>query len=192
MNFLAHLHVAKATNTSAVGNLLGDFVKGEVDGLHFNDEIKKGIRLHRAIDSFTDEHELTKSLKSELGEYRRYGGIVLDVFYDHQLASQFELFNPSPLSQFSNEVYKELVLTDEVYPQRFVKVVNSMTEMDWLTGYGDIANIHRALLGISSRLSRPVELGKTVDWYLKNIKCITKEFPTFYEELLEFARSHSK
>ena len=62
MNFLAHLHIASFTNTSFVGNFLGDFVKGDPAG-QFNAEIVQGIRLHRFVDSYTDQHQVMKSLK---------------------------------------------------------------------------------------------------------------------------------
>ena len=55
MNYLAHLHIAASTNTNFSGNFLGDFVKGNPDGL-FPREIVQGIRLHRYVDSFTDKH----------------------------------------------------------------------------------------------------------------------------------------
>ena len=80
MNYLAHLHIAKQTNTSYIGNLLGDFVKGGIQYLDFEQEIKRGIALHRAVDVYTDQHSFVSDLKRSLGSHRRYGGIVLDVF----------------------------------------------------------------------------------------------------------------
>ena len=198
MNYLAHLHIAKITNTSYVGNLLGDFVKGSVDSLVYNEDIKQGIKLHRAVDTFTDKHPFTRDLKQSLGQYRRYGGIVLDVFYDHQLALQFDNSNQSnslDLFSFSQKAYQELDLTTlmqqgYLFPERFVRVVKAMTEMDWLTGYSDIDNIERALMGISHRLKRPVDLTQILPWYETHFNEINLGFLSFYQELVSYAQEN--
>lgn len=51
MNYLAHLYLAPDDDESLLGNLMGDFVKGPLDG-RFSPGIAAGIRLHRHIDSF--------------------------------------------------------------------------------------------------------------------------------------------
>ena len=196
MNYLAHLHIAKVTQTSYVGNLLGDFVKGSVENLAYDHEIKQGVSLHRSVDSFTDKHFFTRELKQTLGEYRRYGGIVLDVFYDHQLATQFHEFDTDSLEEFSQRAYQSLdltPLTNQGYclPERFINVVNGMTAMDWLSGYQHMPNIERALIGISRRLKRPIDLTQLMPWYLDNHSEMANDFRVFYQELLDFAQSQT-
>ena len=112
MNYLAHLHLAAMTDTSPTGNLLGDFVKGQVSGLNYDDNIKQGIQLHRSIDTFTDSHSYTKSLTRELGTLRRYGGIIIDVLYDHQLAINFANFHHNSLPVFAQDCYIQLDTLD--------------------------------------------------------------------------------
>nr|MBR9810071.1 hypothetical protein [bacterium] len=60
MNFLAHFHLAQPTDGSRIGALLGDFVRGTPESLQtrFPPEVVNGIILHRAIDRFTDSHEI--------------------------------------------------------------------------------------------------------------------------------------
>ena len=62
MNYLAHLHIAEHTQTSFLGNFLGDFIKGNPEG-QFNPGVVSGIRLHRFVDSYIDGHPLIKTLK---------------------------------------------------------------------------------------------------------------------------------
>lgn len=187
MNYLAHLHLAAMTNTSPTGNLLGDFVKGQVSGLNYNDKIKQGIQLHRSIDTFTDSHLYTKSLTRQLGSLRRYGGIIIDVLYDHQLAINFAKFHHSSLPAFAQDCYIQLDTNIDHLPESYVKTVSSMKQMDWLSGYGDMDNIERALTGISRRLKRPVELIESLGWYLENQASIEQDFPEFYNDLIDFA-----
>ena len=57
MNYLAHLYLADDSPESIIGNLLGDFLKGQgTEG--YSDEIKKGIRLHKSVDTYTDSHPI--------------------------------------------------------------------------------------------------------------------------------------
>lgn len=187
MNYLAHLHLAAMTNTSPTGNLLGDFVKGQVSGLNYNDKIKQGIQLHRSIDTFTDSHSYTKSLTRDLGSLRRYGGIIIDVLYDHQLAINFDKYHHHSLPTFAQDCYIQLDTNIDHLPELYVKTVTAMKQMDWLSGYGDMDNIERALTGISRRLKRPVDLTQSLDWYLGNQDSIEQSFPEFYNDLIEYA-----
>ncbi len=59
MNFLAHAYLSFGDETILTGNLISDFVKGRAQ-YHYPPKIQKGIRLHRAIDTFTDAHPATK------------------------------------------------------------------------------------------------------------------------------------
>lgn len=100
MNFLAHLHIASVTKSSFLGNFLGDFVKGSPDGL-FSERTVQGIRLHRFVDSYTDQHALIKSCKPLFPKsLRRFSPIALDMFWDHCLAKHWLQFHANPLVDF--------------------------------------------------------------------------------------------
>ena len=158
----------------------------------FSGEVKHGIRLHRAVDSFTDQHAWVKRLKTELGPLRRYGGIIIDVLLDYHLASNFEQYHELSLSQFAQKVYPQIEINRELYPERFVRVCTAMCEMDWLSGYNNLANIERAFNGISARLSRPVDLAKSLDWHQSNAHLFQQDFEAFYLELISFARQYAR
>ena len=100
MNFLAHLHIAEHCESSALGNLLGDFVKGNPDN-QFSSEIVQGIKLHRFVDSYTDSHELVREARLMFqGKQRRFSGIALDMFWDHCLAANWHHYHQMALSKF--------------------------------------------------------------------------------------------
>lgn len=190
MNFLAHCHIAHTTNTSVLGSLLGDFAKGPVESLPYDESIKLGIALHRAVDTFTDNHNYTQTLKAQLGQWRRFGGIVLDVFYDHQLAIHFERVSDCPLEEFSQMCYRQMTPIPAASPKRFKRVIDSMTTMDWLSGYGELSNIERALQGISQRLSANVDLTACLAWYEDNQAAFSQLFLTFYRELVIYSQEY--
>src|SRR3954464_15580437 len=86
MNYLAHLYLSAPTEDAWLGSLLGDFVKGPLDG-RYSQHITSAIALHRKIDTFTDAHPVVLRSKSRISAARRrYAGIMIDMFYDHFLA----------------------------------------------------------------------------------------------------------
>ncbi len=48
MNYLAHLHIAEQSDSNLLGNLLGDFVKGD-PSKRYGVDVVQGIRLHRCF-----------------------------------------------------------------------------------------------------------------------------------------------
>ena len=80
MNYIAHIHIAEHTDTSMVGNFLGDFVKGS-ELQYLPAELETGIRLHRSVDVFTDQHPAIIKLKSAFPpSIRRMAGITIDIY----------------------------------------------------------------------------------------------------------------
>ena len=89
MNYLAHLLLSGPDRDMQVGGLLGDFVKGPLKG-ELPTRVEQGIRLHRHIDTLTDGHPAFMAATRRLpGEWRRYRGILLDIYFDHLLACRW-------------------------------------------------------------------------------------------------------
>lgn len=105
MNYLAHALLSGPDDELRLGNFLGDFVKGRVEnyqGPHVTERLREGIRLHRAIDSFTDQHPVVRRSKTRLSS--RYGlrsGVIVDVTYDHFLAKKWKNFEAEDLNEYS-------------------------------------------------------------------------------------------
>lgn len=87
MNYLAHAYLSFEITDITVGNMISDFVKGK-QKFDYPLTIQQGIMLHRAIDTFTDTHAITREAKSFFKEpYGPYSGPLVDVVYDHFLAN---------------------------------------------------------------------------------------------------------
>src|SRR4051794_31634321 len=105
MNWLAHLYLSDPTPAFRIGNLLPDLLPmtALVD---LPPEFKRGAEQHRQIDSFTDSHPIVRqSINRVEPPLRRFGGILVDVFYDHILAREWHKYSSAPLPDFAAEVY---------------------------------------------------------------------------------------
>ena len=93
MNFLAHIYLSGNNDMLKIGNFMADSVRGH-HYLDYPDEIRKGILLHRYIDTFTDAHPIYRKSKHRLHEkYGHYSGVIMDIVYDHFLAKNWNNYS---------------------------------------------------------------------------------------------------
>ncbi len=169
-----------------IGNFIADFVKGnKKDGYPLR--IKQGIELHRAIDDFTDHHEITSNSKCRLrANYGKYSGVILDLYYDHFLAAGFSGYHDLSLEEFSNKTYGILKENWNVLPEQVQLFLPFMIERNWLLNYATIDGIGRALTGLSKRVSFENKMDQSVYELREQYDYFEKDFNDFFPELARF------
>lgn len=191
MNYLAHLYLSEPHAQAWLGSLLGDFVKGPLDG-RYGEEITRAIAMHRKIDVFTDAHPLVLRSRSRISaQRRRYAGIMVDVFYDHFLAKNWNDFHEEPLAEFTGRVYGILTRNHALLPARLQRVAPMMIELDWLGSYADVGSIHTALDRMGQRLKRENRLTNSAEELVGNYALLEADFRAFLPEVLRYTRIHS-
>ncbi|EGA65001.1 ACP phosphodiesterase [Vibrio brasiliensis] len=191
MNYLAHLHIAQHCQSSLLGNLLGDFVKGNPD-TQFSQHVSQGVRLHRFVDSYTDSHGSVIEARQLFDNgTRRFSGIALDMFWDHCLAKRWYEFHSQPLEQFCNAALEQ-VMNDEQQqqlPERFVTVTQAMWQGQWLSSYQHIENIEFALQRMSNRSARMARLADCFPYLERNYHQLDELFTSLYPQILTASKS---
>ena len=185
MNWLAHLYLSDANAQFRIGNLLPDLTSAsQLAGLP--EPYQKGIRRHRRIDLFTDGHPRVKACVSRFpAPYRRYGGILTDVYFDHFLASEWSKYSPTPLRGFLHEVYRDIELCLPEVPQVAAHRLERMRDEDWLGSYYQISGITDILGRISHRFRRPFDLSGSVPIFEQHRSAFRDDFHAFFPELIE-------
>ncbi|KYN90737.1 ACP phosphodiesterase [Vibrio cidicii] len=193
MNFLAHLHLAQFAGSNLLGNLLGDFVKGDPYP-HYPKAIADGIRLHRLIDSFTDQHDLLSECKMRFPtQLRRFAPIALDVFWDHCLASHWSDYHPQTLADFVAFAQRAVNDAPQVaLPDRFVLVNDKIWSGRWLQSYQSMQNIEFALLRMSQRSPRMTPLSESGMTLARHYPFFVEQFAHFYPEVMTYALNQQK
>ncbi|WP_165313808.1 ACP phosphodiesterase [Vibrio ziniensis] len=190
MNYLAHLHIAEESDSNLLGNLLGDFVKGDPSE-QYSHEIVQGIRLHRWVDAYTDSHELMLEAKTLFPKStRRFSPIALDMFWDHCLAKNWQHFHLLSLREFVISA-EERVRGDHssLLPEQYIKVSNRMWQGRWLESYTDFENIRFALQRMSTRRERLKPLAECHESLADSYQDLETLFFALYPQVLEKAKT---
>jgi len=183
MNWLAHLHLSEPSAAFRIGNVLPDMV-GARELAALPAEFQRGAKCHHRIDAFTDSHQLFRQSVARLGPgYRRFGGIIVDVLYDHFLAVNWEKHSDVSLRRSVDEFYGSFDVHRGDIPVAVWPVLERMREQDWLGSYGDMAGVRIALRRIGTRLRKPRDLGECVLELEREYDGFGQDFAAFYPEL---------
>ncbi len=186
MNYLAHLFLAGDDEEFLAGNFLGDFVKGKPKD--FNEKILCGIELHRKIDSFTDSHEVVKSCKKYVSSARaKYAGVLSDIFFDHFLAKNWNLYSRQTLSDFASFSYSALQKHQLSFPVEIRFILAKMIDGNWLMTYQDVRGIEFVLQRLSQRLKRENAVSGGIGDLLENYEKFDLAFQKFFPDVIKFA-----
>ncbi len=153
MNWLAHLLLSKPDVESRLGNILADVVKGTAIE-RLSPPIQKGIQYHQSIDIFTDSHPIFKCSKQRISSnYRKFSGILIDVFYDHFLAKNWLFYLDYSLDEFTTEIYSSFQSYPGYLPAEVKQIITRIEKEDWLGSYRYINGVENGLQRISKKLS---------------------------------------
>ncbi len=184
MNYLAHMLCSNDTPASMLGNLLADFVKGDVEG-RFPSEVAEGIRNHRRVDFFTDSHEVFAASRRLVSDSRRrYAGIIVDVVYDHFLATNWDRYNSLTLDEFVDRVYENLGRHHVAVPHPVPLVIKKMVSEDWLRSYRSVDSIDRTFRRISRRLRHENPLATAIEELEQNYDSLQGHFHSFFPQVV--------
>ncbi|WP_375444440.1 ACP phosphodiesterase [uncultured Fibrella sp.] len=191
MNILAHAWLSGRNDDYLIGNFIGDFIKGDPTAPRHSLQPLEvdGIRIHRAIDAFTDAHSEVQAVRTLLyPRCHKYAGVAVDVFFDHFLATQFKEVTGDNLDEFVGYVYQLLRTRADRLPPRAARMAHYMMEQDWLRHYKTTAGIDRALLGLSRRTQFPSGLDTAVEDLVIHYDTINLHFLRFWPQLMAHIR----
>lgn len=188
MNYLAHAYLSFDQDEVLVGNFIGDFVKGKMMG-SFPQGVQNGIKLHRAIDLFTDTHPLVRAGQSYLRpKFGHYSTVITDIYFDYFLARNWAKFSSIPLEEFIQHTFSTISKYRQLFPDRFATMFQWMVQDNWLLKYREIQGIQQTLTGMSRRTRFDSKMDEA------HLALIDKEaefeviFFAFFEDLETFAR----
>ncbi len=187
MNFLAHIYLSGSNQLIQIGNFMADGIRGK-DYESYSTDIQKGIMLHRAIDTFTDAHPIFRRSTKKLHErYHHYSGVIVDIFYDHFLAKNWNQYSDVPLAIYTATLYKALQDNYDSLSERAKRILPIMMREDWLTIYATIEGISHILKQMDRRSGNKSGMQYSVAELMQFYEAFEVEFKQFFEEMREHA-----
>jgi acyl carrier protein phosphodiesterase len=167
-------------------------VKGK-DLTDFSPMIQKGILLHRKIDVFTDHHPLFKECVSLLFPiYRHYSRVIIDMYFDHFLASNWDKYHSKNLKVFSNEFYDALKIESENFPENIKNFSKTLIFYNWFDSYKTITGLELILTQMEQRTRFPSKLSASTKQLKENYTYFHNRFSSFMEEVIDFTKNEIK
>ena len=187
MNYLAHAYLSFNNTDLLLGNMISDYVKGKKQ-YDFPVGIQNGIRLHRAIDDFTDTHEATLQIKKLFKpKYRLYAGAFTDVVYDYFLANDTNEFSSEKdLKIFTQSTYKLLQTQSAHFPEKFATQFPYMQLHDWLYNYRLNEGMQKSFGGLARRAKYIDETDTAYQLFLDNKSNIQHWYEIFMPDVKIF------
>ena len=187
MNFLAHLYLSGNNTNILIGNFIADGIRGN-QFTHLHPEIQQGIVLHRHIDTYTDTHPIVRKSKRRLRErYGHYDGVIIDLFYDHFLAKNWNQYSAIPLDVYVKSVYKLLQEQVEILPTKTQQFLPHLIAYDWLYNYQFFDGMKAILNGMNRR----THLKSNMDMAIEDLQNLHQEFENdftlFFKDLCIFS-----
>jgi acyl carrier protein phosphodiesterase len=169
-----------------VGNFIGDYVKG-YELARYPEMVRKGIILHRHIDSFTDTNLIIKRGKKRFMEkYHKYAGIIVDIFYDHFLVASWRDFSLMPLHDYVLKTHDILIRHADALPEGVRLFLPSFIRNNWIQKYTTIDGIEDILRRMSSRTTLPEETDFAIKILREQYETFRSEFNTFFPSIINY------
>jgi len=192
VNLLAHAFLADGNPDRIVGQLCGDFVRGS-DLSSYPVLIQAGIRCHRAVDSFTDQHTDNRNARNLfLPPHRRFAGIAVDVIYDHFLATDWDRYSEVPLQEYTALVKESLADQLDLLPAGLQRFKSLLDQEDTLYRNHDRDHIDLTLQRISSRRRSLEPLATIAPVVRVHEQALKQSFDSFFPQLVSYTRTYQK
>jgi acyl carrier protein phosphodiesterase len=188
MNLLAHAYLSFEQPQILVGNMISDYVKGKKQ-YDVPIGIQHGIRLHRAIDHFTDHHIAThigkQVFKPAVG---LYAGAFMDVVYDHFLALDKNELSEIEWQPYTQKVYSQLKEYSNYLPEKFAAQLPHMSTHNWLFHYRHVLAIEKSFGGLVRRTKYLSDHQPAFKIFESEYAFLKMQYESFFPDVKKFAQ----
>jgi len=185
MNYLAHFYLSGQNDKVLFGNFIGDLVKGN-DWRHYEDEIQKGILLHRYIDDFIDKNPFAQQSRKRLRSvFGLTSPVVLDVYFDHYLSKNWEDYHRIELSDFTQNIFDRLRPFRGQMKSYYPMMVEKMEQESWIDSYRSISGTAFVLQRMSKRVKFENNWELAEEVLVDNYNDLHQDFQLFFPEIIK-------
>ncbi len=187
MNWLAHALLSPPDPDIRLANVLADILTHR-DVERLGPAFATGVRWHRAIDAFTDRHPVVARSRSRIPPpHRRYAGVLVDIFYDHCLATRWAVHSDVPFAEFIQDFYAHAWNRLPDLPGDPGEMIRLVVRNDRFGSYATLDGIRDALDRLSARIreqyGRQLNLAEAADTLESDLEDFQTDFTRFFPEI---------
>ncbi len=147
--------------------------------------------MHRFIDYFTDTHPITERTKQRLRpRFHHYAPVVVDVFFDHFLAKNWNRYSAVSLEDYALGIYDKLQAESAIFPEKSKHFLKYMRMYNWLCAYAHVEGIGEVMLGMSRRTPYQSGMEHGADALREHYDEYARDFDEFFSELEKACALH--
>lgn len=188
MNWLAHVFLSEQQIDFQLGNYLADPLKGKLWD-DASENMKKGMYIHKIIDSFTDSHKIYLQSKNTIAASGLLRSVVMDITYDYFLTKNWDKYSIISHKEFSEDFYLNASNQIDRLPLIASQKVEHFIQRDILNKYKSTDDLQIAFRRFDKRLSHRLKQRDTTSKYFysveQNIDELEKHFLEFFPKLCE-------
>ncbi len=140
--------------------------------------------LHRRIDVSTDHHPRVRAALSDFPPgARRYGGILLDLLYDHLLARRWHEFSDETLEDFCRRAAREVAAAASWFEQAGAVAPTASRLQALLMSYQHATGIDEAIRRTAMRLRKPEGLIAAAQAWPTRIEAANRDLAPLLSDL---------
>jgi acyl carrier protein phosphodiesterase len=183
MNWLAHLQLAEPEPRAWLGCVLPDLI--DYTTLQsIPQSYKAAAQEHQWIDGFTDRHPVFLRSKQRLRpELRRFAGIVIDVLYDHFLATHWPQNAGLSAVDLVAGFYQAIDTHSAELPASAQQRLTEIRAGRWLEHYQELRGVEDSLSRIGRRMKQPRDLTVALEDLKSSYGEMAADFMEFYPAL---------
>jgi len=192
VNFLAHTLFAQGNAERIAGQFCGDFIRGS-DLSSYPQGIQQGIRRHRRIDAFTDQHPQVKATQKLFKPpVRRFAGIITDVVFDYFLATNWDSYSDVPIEQHVATVHDALNTMHDQLPPDLQRFSDFLQRENVLLGNLHYTGVETTLERLSRRNPRFAPMALGADIARQHEPVLLDAFNAFFPDLVKIEQNNAE
>lgn len=190
LNYLAHIFLSGKDSQLQIGNFIGDFVKGS-NYNSYPEAIRKGILLHRKIDSYTDNHTVVKQTVAFLRPtFGRYSAIITDMYFDYFLAIHFsDYHSKKSLKVFALSFYSTAILHYYYLPFKVKSFIFHFILTDRLSKYSKLEGLKSSLQIMAKHKIPALKPEEIINFLIENHVDMEQRFHLFFPDLIKYVKN---
>ena len=154
-------------------------------------EFARGAQQHKRIDAYTDAHPIVRRSRARIRtEYRRFSGVLVDVFYDYFLANDWSRYSNVALDDFTSRFYTDVRGSKLILPSDAAATMDRIARHDLLGSYREVEGVERSLRRVSLYLSQKWRRDFALDKSVEDLVAHEAELAADFAEFFPLLRKH--